>query len=995
MDSFEEVSLSAGSLDPADICLGTRLFRSRASGLQVCLADVPGPLINVYSTLRTESHDSRGLPHSLEHLIFLGSERYPYRGILDQLSNLAFADGTNAWTAQDHTTYTLTCGSKNGLQTILPIYLDHIFFPLLEDPHFLTEVYAFDGQGDAGVVFCEMQGVERKLSTIAANAVSKLLWPGTNGYNVETGGLMEDLRSSSMNMEAIRKYHSAYYRPENAMIFICGSKLDPEVILTSIREMDFKLAQLPRGIERPFSQKIEPLVANSEAVVDYPNESEDFGRVELGFRMGSLKENRDMFTVLTVLADYLADGISAPLHVALVDLPEPYCRSVSFDFGICSELAFFIGLNGVPVARLAAAKEKVSSVLRDILEAGIIDASRMEAILRTKLEDETSAIETQPAETLQDNVGSAFLYFDMENDFLDVLWGERGRLRKLLKEKVSDSEFWLNVLRKHVVEADRVVVSCRPSKELHAKFASDDEERLKHRLEALGEEGIAQAAQAWTDALAAVDTVCPEDKMATLRKEIHSSVDTSTFHQLETWRLEKMPSFEKEGPAPWLNAHLHPLNALPFDLFQADHYSGTEFVDLGVSFNFHGGLSSKDLLFLELFTELLFSVPLSDITSHLDVAAAMRRDLLEESAGTGLQGSSYFSAGSWPTVVSLFCRSKSYEKAVSWMRRSFFDSHFDADRMRVALNALKSRLDDSKQSSGKMERSAVSNLLFKKGSVITASSLKKQKAFLKDFDRLLKKKPETAVSKFAAFVANLRAAAPIVHVVADFRCIVDPVGPWKPWFSKTKKQLVIDDLPVPSSALLKDNAFSKPKNILIKMPIDESYASFYWKAVSYDLDRDAIPAVFVLTSWLSMMESLLWKAVRGQGLAYGISVSMNIERGYIRLHISDSSSVSDLVEAMTVSKSIINTLDEHIDTVALASGRSLAICEVLTSLETHQSVAESRFRSLFRGYSPAWLLEQIDQVTVKDLHRAWKKYMLNMDSLLTVVVIPKGEAFEF
>lgn len=35
-----------------------------------------------YFVLATEAHDDDGLPHTLEHLIFLGSELYPYKGTL-------------------------------------------------------------------------------------------------------------------------------------------------------------------------------------------------------------------------------------------------------------------------------------------------------------------------------------------------------------------------------------------------------------------------------------------------------------------------------------------------------------------------------------------------------------------------------------------------------------------------------------------------------------------------------------------------------------------------------------------------------------------------------------------------------------------------------------------------------------------------------------------------------------------------------------------------
>lgn len=36
-------------------------------------------MISSVSFLATEAHDDDGLPHTLEHLIFLGSEEYPYK----------------------------------------------------------------------------------------------------------------------------------------------------------------------------------------------------------------------------------------------------------------------------------------------------------------------------------------------------------------------------------------------------------------------------------------------------------------------------------------------------------------------------------------------------------------------------------------------------------------------------------------------------------------------------------------------------------------------------------------------------------------------------------------------------------------------------------------------------------------------------------------------------------------------------------------------------
>lgn len=51
--------------------------------------------------IATEAHDNDGIPHTLEHLIFLGSEDYPYKGVLDLLANRCLASGTNAWTGNN------------------------------------------------------------------------------------------------------------------------------------------------------------------------------------------------------------------------------------------------------------------------------------------------------------------------------------------------------------------------------------------------------------------------------------------------------------------------------------------------------------------------------------------------------------------------------------------------------------------------------------------------------------------------------------------------------------------------------------------------------------------------------------------------------------------------------------------------------------------------------------------------------------------------------
>ena len=70
----------------------------------------------------------------------MGSEKYPYKGILGQLANRAFSSGTNAHTITDHTSYTVSTAGEQGFLQLLPVYIDHILYPTLTEAAFLTEV---------------------------------------------------------------------------------------------------------------------------------------------------------------------------------------------------------------------------------------------------------------------------------------------------------------------------------------------------------------------------------------------------------------------------------------------------------------------------------------------------------------------------------------------------------------------------------------------------------------------------------------------------------------------------------------------------------------------------------------------------------------------------------------------------------------------------------------------------------------------------------------
>ena len=195
-------------------------YVSERTGMHVVVVDQKGPKVQGYFALATEIFDDSGSPHTLEHLVFMGSKSYQYKGLLDKLAARAYSN-TNAWTATDHTAYTLDTAGWEGFAQILPVYLEHVILPTLTDEGCYTEVHHIDGEGnDAGVVYSEMQGVQNTGGEIMDIRARRLLYPEDVGFRYETGGLMENLRV--LTADRIRAFHKEMYQPKNLCLVLVG-----------------------------------------------------------------------------------------------------------------------------------------------------------------------------------------------------------------------------------------------------------------------------------------------------------------------------------------------------------------------------------------------------------------------------------------------------------------------------------------------------------------------------------------------------------------------------------------------------------------------------------------------------------------------------------------------------------------------------------------------------------------------------------------------------
>ena len=466
-------------------------YKSRQTGLTVVVAKADTPVVHGHFCFATRADDDDGLPHILEHLIFQGSEDYPYQEALDLLATRCLGERTNAWTARDHTCYTLYTAGTSGFLDILPIYLDHILFPQLRVEDYLTEVHHVNGAGeDAGVVYSEMQG--SKFPTSVARAIKKLLYPGDSGYYALTGGGLKNLRTST-NIQKVRNYHKKFYRAENLVLTITGS-IDPHQIfkaVTSIEEKILGKKSLNQTLfEGPWQKPLQPIKDKGNRIEHkFPSDDESKGKVYFGFRLTNhITEDITMQEAYYLLLWYLMSGKVSPLEIAFVETEDPLCTSVGFDRFTYSHFAYIIGFSNVPTNRTGEVIPRLRRVIQQIIDDGPskFDLSRIRSFIDKGMEENQKDIENNFHKEFSDATILDQLYGTQEGHFQQFVTYEQWSTR----HRDHNASYWLELLNNIFNNFDNVVVEGKPSISLSKEYNQKEKIRLEKQRSELGQEGL-------------------------------------------------------------------------------------------------------------------------------------------------------------------------------------------------------------------------------------------------------------------------------------------------------------------------------------------------------------------------------------------------------------------------------------------------------------------------------------------------------------------------
>ncbi|MVN87316.1 insulinase family protein [Deinococcus sp. HMF7620] len=326
-------------------------------------------------TFPTVPRDSTGVAHILEHVVLMGSQRFPVPDPFFSMIPRSLNTFMNAMTASDWTTYPFSTRNEKDFFNLLSVYLDAAFFPLMRYESFRQDGHRFEFETPddpttplkmQGVVYNEMKGAMASPSSVMWRAFGKALYPDLT-YANNSGGAPGDI--PGLTYDALRAFHAAHYHPGNAFFYTYGA-LPLERILAEI-EAHVMSRFSPQVLDVSIPDQA-PFSAPQREAVRYPSSDTERGaQVLVGWKLGHSSDPH-LNLRWSVLSDVLLGNPAAPLTRPLIESGLGSALSdLSGYRDSFREGAFAAGLKGLPAGKAAEVETLVLDTLREIAGAGL------------------------------------------------------------------------------------------------------------------------------------------------------------------------------------------------------------------------------------------------------------------------------------------------------------------------------------------------------------------------------------------------------------------------------------------------------------------------------------------------------------------------------------------------------------------------------------------------------------------------------------------------
>ncbi|GLB36235.1 putative insulinase (Peptidase family M16) [Lyophyllum shimeji] len=981
-------------LDFTDVVVSK--WRSRNTGLTVVHLDYDAPIVNGYLVVATEIFDDSGCPHTLEHLVFMGSEKYPYKGVLDHLANRGFSNGTNAWTDTDHTAYTISTAGEQGFLQLLPIYIDHILYATLTRAGFVTEVHHVNGNGeDGGVVYSEMQGRENTSGDLMALRAQRLVNPPGSAYRSETGGLMSALRI--LTPEQIRKYHGSYYVPHNLSLIVAG-KLSSgtesllEVVQNQVEPTLIAHGQnkgrRPPGWKRPFVETPSairpPITQTIKDTVEFPEKDESMGEVSFTF-LGPPPNAFLERKAIDILGTYLTSSAVAPLNKEFIEIEHPLCSYIYFGEETCAtrvDLPIYVG--SVPTDQLDNFDVKFKESLKRIVEEGI-DMKRMAMVINREERKLRSKLESAKGDTFSGNIITDFLYGAEDGSELKDSMDEINQFAEL---RGWSSNNWTSLLQKYYVDAPAVIVLGKPSATLADKLEKDERVRIAKQQKELGPEGLKRAEAELEAAKAEHDRPIPTEVLTSFPVPDVKSISWIPVQSVqEVGAGRSAPNVAQASPelAERITTDGQPL---PF-FVEYDHVE-SDFVSV------HAVMSLAKLPnhlrpYISPYLGAFFALPVKrqsgERLTHEEVVNKLDDETVSYDVALGISH-----AFAETICVSIKVETARYETAIAWLKDLIYGAEFDKDRLQVAIAKTQQSLPELKRDGNNVLGSVWATLVYNEDSTSRAGGVLPQADFIPKLAKQLQEKPDRVIADFEEIRKYMTDPSGVRFAVTGNVMKIDkPRSPWAQHFAQSLPASELGPVPVAADTLSEIGQQPAKKGIVMSLPtIESSYVTHTTKGIQ-GFDHPDYPVLRVTLEVLNATESFLWRYIRGSGLAYGAYVSLDAEAGLLSFSVYRSSnSLGAFQEAGKVVRGLVDRSIE-LESTTLDAAKSSIVYGVARNVSTAQRAAITSFTNqALKGVPKTHqvdLLEKYQAVTKEDVLDALEKHLLPLFQPSSSVVV--------
>ncbi|KAI0051676.1 hypothetical protein FA95DRAFT_1586997 [Auriscalpium vulgare] len=980
-------------LDFSDITVSR--WRSRLTGLNVVHLDYDAPIVNGYFAVRTEIFDDSGCPHTLEHLVFMGSEKYPYKGIIDHFANRGFSNGTNAWTDTDHTAYTVSTAGEAGFLQILPIYVDHILYPTITKAGFVTEVHHIDPQGeDSGVVYSEMQGRENTSGDLMSLKMQRLLNPVGSGYRSETGGLMEALRS--LTVEQIRDYHGTYYVPHNLSLIVAGKLSSGTNSLLSVVQDKVEPVLIahgqnkgprPQGWKRPFletaSAKRSPIDKTVSETVEFPEKDESSGELMISFS-GPPVNNFLELRALDVLGTYLTSSPTAPLNKEYIEIESPLCTYFYFEAderATFNDLTIWIG--SVPTEHLDTFDAKLDASFRRIVEEGV-SLERIAMVINRDERQLRSRLESDGGDAFSTSMIADFLYGEDDGSDIAPSLDEIGQLAELRKWKNKD---WTDLLQKYYVDGHRVVVKGKPSAPMVERLEREEKARIAKQKHDLGPDGLAKVVKELEDAKAEHDKPIPTDILKTFPVPDVKSISWIPVQSNQEPGVGRTSS-PKVAPND-VQRHVG-ADGSPLPFFVEYDHVKSDFVTINA---FLSLAKVPDHLrpYVWPYLGAFFSLPVKRHTgerlTHEDVVNKLDDQTVSYEVGLGASGlfSEIFR-------VTIRVEVSKYETAIAWIKDLIYGIEFDKERLQINVAQIQQSLPGMKRDGNNVLSSVSSEVLLAENSTTRASGILVQSEFIPKLAEQLRENPDEVIKAFEEIRKIITEPSGVRFSVAgNVLGIEKPRSVFGKYFTQSLPSSDLDPVPLSVGTLSKIGKRPSKKAVVVTLPtIESSYVSYTAKGIQ-GFNHPDYPSLRVTMEVLSATESYLWRYIRGSGLAYGAYVGADTEAGHVTFSLYRSSnSLGAFEQGAKVVRGLVDGSISFDETV-LDAAKSSIVYGVTKGVSTPGRAALVSFTNqALKGVPQTHnvdLLEKFQAVTKEDVLTSLRTYFLPLFDAKTSVVV--------